>query len=99
MDPEDAEPNSFLSNGVSRCDVQVSTPHSSGFREPCIWAFLTNLKNQSLFGQRNPRFESCKGKKLANKKAHAFGTGPLFAGFLACYRGYIEMYWLSTGDV
>src|SRR4030067_1699877 len=31
------------SNRASRCGVQPSTPHSSGFRAPCIWPFLTNL--------------------------------------------------------
>jgi len=26
-----------------RCGVRPSTPHSSEFREPCIWAFLSSL--------------------------------------------------------
>ena len=38
----------FLSNRASRCGVRPSTPHFSGFREPCIWALLTSL-GKSLF--------------------------------------------------
>jgi hypothetical protein len=29
---------------LRRCSVHPSTPHSSGFRAPCIWAFLSSLK-------------------------------------------------------
>jgi hypothetical protein len=28
---------------LRHCGVQISTPHSSGFRGPCIWTFLINL--------------------------------------------------------
>ncbi len=28
---------------LRHCDVRESTPHSSGFRAPCIWMFLTSL--------------------------------------------------------
>ena len=28
---------------LRRCSVRPSTPHSSGFRGPCIWPFLSNL--------------------------------------------------------
>ncbi len=30
---------------LHHCGVRPSTPHSSGLREPCIWAFLSILTN------------------------------------------------------
>jgi len=30
---------------LRRCGVHLSTPHSSGYQEPCIWAFLSILQN------------------------------------------------------
>jgi hypothetical protein len=36
--------NVAVSNRASCCGVHPSTPHSSGFREPYIWAFLSSLK-------------------------------------------------------
>src|SRR3990172_4469463 len=37
-----------ISNRASRCGVQPSTPHSSGFRGPCIWPFLNNLEKMTF---------------------------------------------------
>jgi hypothetical protein len=33
---------------LRRCSVHSSRPHSSGFRAPCIWAFLISLKKKSF---------------------------------------------------
>ena len=38
------KPVCFLSNRASHCGVHPSTPHSSGFRAPCVWAFLISPK-------------------------------------------------------
>jgi hypothetical protein len=40
----------ILSNGASPCGVRPGTPRSSGFRRPCIWAFLNSLRRR-LFKQ------------------------------------------------
>jgi hypothetical protein len=37
-----------LSNGASRCGVHSSTPHFSGFRVPCIRAFLISLQKMTF---------------------------------------------------
>ena len=44
------------SNRASRCGVQPSTPHSSGFREPCIWPFLNNLEKMTFSGAGGSSF-------------------------------------------
>ncbi len=33
---------------LRRCSVHSSTPHSSGYRAPCIWAFLISLLEMSF---------------------------------------------------
>jgi hypothetical protein len=38
--PSAALPSSFVN------DVPYGTPYSSGFRAPCIWAFLISLKDE-----------------------------------------------------
>ena len=39
---------------LRRCGVPPSTPHSSGFREPCIWAFLSSLKEIIFLATAKP---------------------------------------------
>jgi hypothetical protein len=43
-----AKPSRILSNGASRCGVRPGTPHFSGFRVPCIWAFLSILNKNDF---------------------------------------------------
>ncbi|MCX5904675.1 MAG: hypothetical protein NTV89_14705, partial [Proteobacteria bacterium] len=39
----------ILDSYRDHCDVLYCTPHSSGFRAPCIWMFLTSLGENYFF--------------------------------------------------
>jgi thiol-disulfide isomerase/thioredoxin len=36
---------------LRRCGVHLGTLHSSGFRAPCIWAFLSSLQKNNFFSK------------------------------------------------
>jgi len=63
-DPSAALPSSLpvSSTGQAHCGVHPVTPHSSGFQEPCIWAFLSSQRknrffSNALMGERRPMYK------------------------------------------
>ena len=47
---------------LRHCGVRPSTPHSSGSRGPCVWAFLSSLRKYHF--SRNPNFEKSHASAL-----------------------------------
>jgi hypothetical protein len=52
------------STGQACCGVHSSTPHFSGFREPCIWAFLSSLSTVFYFHDFEKFFDDLIDKTL-----------------------------------